>query len=198
MEPTPSAQPTSPDLEDTLDFINTLEHSRDGDTEHLPSSETAGAWFAAHVTVGTSQVGAVRPADMETLRAARAALREIADALVAERPPAADAVGLVNGLLSTPDVPRLVPGSSGLTVTLDHVADPLTDALAHLAAPLVDLVARGEVDRLRTCDNGDCRWVFYDRSRTGRRRWCDMATCGNRAKAARHRARQRGPADPTT
>jgi predicted RNA-binding Zn ribbon-like protein len=31
--------------------------------------------------------------------------------------------------------------------------------------------------------------VFFDSSPTGRRRWCDMATCGNRAKAARHRAR---------
>jgi len=37
--------------------------------------------------------------------------------------------------------------------------------------------------------------VFYDISRTGRRRWCDMATCGNRAKAARHRARARASTD---
>jgi predicted RNA-binding Zn ribbon-like protein len=198
MEPIPFAQPTSPDLEDTLDFINTLEHSRDGDTEHLPSPEVATAWLLAHGTLRPSEGRAVRPADLETLRAARSAFREIADALVAARPPGADAVGLVNGLLSTPDVPRLVADGSGLTVTLDHVADPLTDALVHLAAPLVDLVAHGEVHRLRACDNGDCRWVFYDSSRTGRRRWCDMATCGNRAKAARHRARQRGPADPTT
>jgi predicted RNA-binding Zn ribbon-like protein len=36
-----------------------------------------------------------------------------------------------------------------------------------------------------------CRWVFYDESRAGKRRWCDMASCGNRAKAARHRARQK-------
>jgi hypothetical protein len=31
--------------------------------------------------------------------------------------------------------------------------------------------------------------VFFDQSRSGRRIWCDMASCGNRAKAARHRAR---------
>ena len=47
----------------------------------------------------------------------------------------------------------------------------------------------GHPERIRICDNDRCRWVFYDTSRTGRRRWCDMATCGNRAKAARHRAR---------
>jgi predicted RNA-binding Zn ribbon-like protein len=31
--------------------------------------------------------------------------------------------------------------------------------------------------------------VFFDGTKNGRRRWCDMGTCGNRAKAARHRAR---------
>ena len=40
-------------------------------------------------------------------------------------------------------------------------------------------------------------WVFYDTSRTSRRRWCDMATCGNRAKAARHRATREGPPMPS-
>ena len=49
---------------------------------------------------------------------------------------------------------------------------------------------RRPTDRLRICANETCRWVFYDDSRTGRRKWCDMSTCGNRAKAARHRARQ--------
>ena len=51
---------------------------------------------------------------------------------------------------------------------------------------------RGDrAERLRVCANPECRWAFFDSSRTGRRRWCDMATCGNRAKAARHRARLR-------
>src|SRR3972149_3568374 len=30
--------------------------------------------------------------------------------------------------------------------------------------------------------------------RTGRRKWCDMTTCGNRAKAARHRERRKAAA----
>ncbi|HSW41707.1 MAG TPA: CGNR zinc finger domain-containing protein [Patescibacteria group bacterium] len=63
-----------------------------------------------------------------------------------------------------------------------------------VAEPLVALVARGEADRLRICANDGCRWVFHDTSPTGRRRWCSMASCGNRAKAARHRARKRAPA----
>ena len=42
---------------------------------------------------------------------------------------------------------------------------------------------------IRTCSDERCGWLFLDPS--GRRRWCEMASCGNRAKAARHRARQR-------
>ncbi|HEY8635673.1 MAG TPA: CGNR zinc finger domain-containing protein, partial [Candidatus Limnocylindrales bacterium] len=44
---------------------------------------------------------------------------------------------------------------------------------------------------IKICASPTCDWIFYDGSRTSRRRWCDMATCGNRAKAARHRARER-------
>ena len=70
-----------------------------------------------------------------------------------------------------------------------HVGDPIDDALARLSEALVTELTAGDPERIRICDNDTCRWVFYDTSRTGRRRWCDMATCGNRAKAARHRAK---------
>ena len=58
---------------------------------------------------------------------------------------------------------------------------------------LAESAARGLVDddpdRLRVCANDECRWVYYDTSKGGRRKWCDMAVCGNRAKARRHRER---------
>jgi predicted RNA-binding Zn ribbon-like protein len=66
-----------------------------------------------------------------------------------------------------------------------HVAD----ALACVASSIVAEIATGRPDRFRICANDTCRWAFYDESPTGRRRWCDMRTCGNRAKAARHRER---------
>ena len=47
----------------------------------------------------------------------------------------------------------------------------------------------GRPERLRVCANDRCRWAFFDSSPTGRRRWCDMRSCGNQAKAARYRAR---------
>ncbi|MGW5875991.1 CGNR zinc finger domain-containing protein [Nocardiopsis terrae] len=57
------------------------------------------------------------------------------------------------------------------------------------AANLLDLLERP--DRLRGCANPDCVLHFFDTSKNGTRRWCSMAGCGNRAKAARHHARER-------
>ena len=48
----------------------------------------------------------------------------------------------------------------------------------------IRLIGSGTHHRIRTCPS--CDWLFVDRSKNGSRRWCDMAVCGNRAKAAAH------------
>ncbi|MEV2210010.1 CGNR zinc finger domain-containing protein [Streptomyces sp. NPDC050997] len=45
---------------------------------------------------------------------------------------------------------------------------------------------RAAPDRIRGCAHEACILRFFDTSRNGTRRWCSMATCGNRAKASRH------------
>lgn len=55
-------------------------------------------------------------------------------------------------------------------------------ALALLAVEALFVLPK---DRLRACPR--CGWLFVDRSKGGRRRWCSMTVCGNREKARRHR-----------
>lgn len=62
------------------------------------------------------------------------------------------------------------------------------DVLGLSALSAVRLLATLPNARLRACE--DCDWLFLDLSRGGRRRWCDMAVCGNRAKARRQRDRR--------
>lgn len=57
------------------------------------------------------------------------------------------------------------------------------------ARSALSLMAAREVERLRICPN--CDWLFLDRSKNRSRTWCDMAVCGNRAKARLHYARKR-------
>jgi predicted RNA-binding Zn ribbon-like protein len=56
--------------------------------------------------------------------------------------------------------------------------------LAAVARSGAEIIAEGNHARLRVCANPGCDLFFYDDSRSHRRRWCSMATCGNRSKVA--------------
>lgn len=68
--------------------------------------------------------------------------------------------------------------------------EALRPAAADLLVPVLwsagDLMLRAGERRIRRCANDKCLWLFVDASKSGTRRWCDMAFCGNRAKAQRH------------
>jgi predicted RNA-binding Zn ribbon-like protein len=76
-------------------------------------------------------------------------------------------------------------GDAGLEI--DPVGQPGFGLL--LTQSALRLAASAELQRLRICPS--CHWLFIDRSRNASRRWCDMLTCGNRAKAERHQRRHR-------
>jgi predicted RNA-binding Zn ribbon-like protein len=187
-------------LEDTFDFLNTDDLENGFPIERLPTLGDALSWFVDRGVIhgeGADRLRAHAAADpiaaereLVRIRSVRSALLEVADAIVEHRPPQAGALDTVNRALHARQVIELVPSFDGcVAVDHRHVGDPIDDALARLCDPLVQELTGGDPERIRICANDTCRWVFFDTSRTGRRRWCDMATCGNRAKAARHRAR---------
>ena len=75
------------------------------------------------------------------------------------------------------------PGSN-----LDSILWPVSRAAA-------DLLSGEDIDYVRQCASEDCSWLFLDKTKNHRRRWCDMKSCGNRDKARRYYRRQKtGPA----
>jgi predicted RNA-binding Zn ribbon-like protein len=52
-----------------------------------------------------------------------------------------------------------------------------------------ELLTSPDRSKVRACAATDCGWLFLDTSRSHRRRWCTMRSCGNRAKARRFYAR---------
>ncbi|HET6954353.1 MAG TPA: CGNR zinc finger domain-containing protein [Acidimicrobiales bacterium] len=121
----------------------------------------------------------------EHLMAARSAIRSLL-----ERGDDADRRRL-NDVLAHARV-RVSVGDDGPERTVE-VDDPAWLPAALAAFDLVDLLT-GRRDRIRRCAHPACVLWFLDTSRNGTRRWCSMATCGNRLKAQRHydRARQQG------
>lgn len=67
----------------------------------------------------------------------------------------------------------------GMDSYLDSVLWPVARAAA-------DLLLSDELANLRMCASEDCAWLFLDKTKNKRRRWCDMRICGNRVKARRH------------
>lgn len=63
-----------------------------------------------------------------------------------------------------------------------------------LAAAVYDSLRDGTWRRLKVCRKHSCLFAFYDRTKNGSGAWCSMETCGNRVKAQRRRARERGVA----
>jgi predicted RNA-binding Zn ribbon-like protein len=196
------------DLEATLDFLNTNDTDNGFPVEKLPSLDVALAWFVnrgvihhegadrVRAKVTAEQVAADK--DLDRVHTVRDALREVAEAIAEKRAPRTAALQTVNRALHARQVIELIPAPDGVSVDHRHVGDPIDDALARLAEPLVTELTSGHPERIRVCASDTCQWVFYDASRTSRRRWCDMATCGNRAKAARHRARAKAESESDT
>lgn len=188
-------------LEDGLDFVNTLERERGRSADHLASIGAALEWLREHDLLhveahdelverfGNDEEAARRV--LARVHRVRSAMRELVDASVERRPPEGLALERINRILRTPYSYYLVPSRDGVSLDHRHDGDPVEGALARLAESIAREVSQGHPELLRICADDECRWVFNDTSPTGRRKWCDMTTCGNRAKAARHRERQR-------
>jgi predicted RNA-binding Zn ribbon-like protein len=67
---------------------------------------------------------------------------------------------------------------------------PVERIVARLLAEVFRADAEGRWDRLKACRNPGCCWVFYDASKNGMGRWCDMRVCGARHKMRRYRERK--------
>ena len=74
---------------------------------------------------------------------------------------------------------RLVWEWTDLRFHLDGLLWPIARAAA-------DLLTSDEIESVRLCAAKDCGWLFLDKTKNQRRRWCDMKVCGNRTKARRH------------
>ena len=200
--PLKPATRSSPDGADDLfaAFANTLEHGRSRDTERLPDVDALLGWLRhrglisdrgrAAETARLHRDPAEAARRLERFVHLRGLLHDMS-AEVAERghPTAAQLRDLNHILRHGLHYHELRLDPEATRYTFSQVGDRLDQARATIASSFAQFLADDVPGRLRVCANNSCRLIFIDRSPTGRRRWCDMRTCGNQAKVARHRAR---------
>ena len=101
-------------------------------------------------------------------------------------------LALLNGVLTDAMAHlRLTSAEVGFVWSWYDVEDCLSWPSGLIARSAADLLTSEKRDRVRECAGPGCAWLFLDMSRNCSRRWCDMADCGNRAKARRNYARRR-------
>lgn len=171
-----------------LDLVGTLNERRTDRVENLLAPADVGRWLHE------AGVLDVEPdVDDDTLPAA-VALREALFVLVEHL---LDAPGedLPSRALAVVNEAAARPGPI-LTLRPDHRVERTGSWRAGLTAVARDGLALAEPGEgvLKWCAEPTCTHPFLDRSRGHRRRWCEMAGCGDRAKAAAYRARRRAGA----
>lgn len=100
-----------------------------------------------------------------------------------EDPAAPDLVLFNVRLQETAAQMQIIPANGGYVLAC-RSSKPLERVACEVVRLAADFLLTGDLGRIRRC--GECGWLFYDKSRNASRRWCEMKSCGNRAKARRH------------
>jgi predicted RNA-binding Zn ribbon-like protein len=179
-----------------LDLVNTLRERWRRRVETLVVPEDLGRWLEqAGLPVTPGHV--LDEAVLDEARALREAIDACVRALLARAPFSGEAVAEIDAWLPHAGTrPRIALDPAGIPLLGERpAADSPRRALAAIALDAAHMIGRpGERARVRVCASETCSARFYDRSPAGRRRWCSMRSCGNEAKARRHRARSRSAA----
>jgi predicted RNA-binding Zn ribbon-like protein len=180
-----------------LDFVNTVADRFHPEKmeDRLQTVDQVRNWFAQARAAHSLSSELLAPVDAHTvtrLRAARAHLHVLFDAIASGKPIPAEALTWLDAALrkcssrrqlviERKEVRRV--WSSNATI-IDILLYPLLTAAA-------DLLTQAEAGSLRRCCDATCGWLFVDQSNARRRRWCVMADCGNRNKVKAHYQRQK-------
>jgi predicted RNA-binding Zn ribbon-like protein len=186
-----------------LDFANTVEdrlkdeqEDRLGDYSELVSwAEQAGV-IESGAAAALRAEAAERPAEAEATLSAAQTLREALFVLFSavakgQSPPDGSLAELNAALPSALSALRVEKAGGAFEWRWSLEERGLDGVLLPVIRDAAELLTSAELSRVRECESGTCAWLFLDGSRNQTRRWCDMSTCGNRAKARRHYQRRK-------
>lgn len=165
-------------------FINTRDI--EAGAERLTDGAALAEWLRDH---DIDPGGPPTAAELARALALREALRDLAAAHNQLPAETARAAAVLNDTATRARLRPLLDetGEARLVTIAGGLAGALGTIVAHVHAAVAD----GSWPRLKACENGHCRWAFYDASRNRAGRWCTMAVCGSRAKSRRAYDRER-------
>lgn len=179
-----------------LDFVNTVDNRpTDRRKELLETYPDLAAWSRQSGLLSSREEQALlkrarraRGEASRVLERARA-LRESLFLLFARD--ANEALDTLREALPAAYRRPVIRSGRGYDLAWEDDPNALDRMLGPVVRSAVDLLTSKDLDRVRACGADDCDWLFLDESRSRSRQWCNMAVCGNRAKARRFYQRKR-------
>jgi predicted RNA-binding Zn ribbon-like protein len=175
-----------------LDLVNTYRDRKTGGAELLREPADLDQWLLVATLVQSPTAASAR--QLDEAATLREAINGCIDAVLTNRGCVREDLDVLNRWAARWQPPHPLLEQEGFgPPSLLRIAppDPVAAALAELAADAATLLGTQERAMLRICASDTCGLRFVDRSPAGRRQWCSMRRCGNRAKARAHRARTR-------
>ena len=173
-----------------LDLLNTEARVQGQTFDFWTSNQDVLRWLAQN---GVAQTGKqTAPADL--LQRGRELRAVVRDLVTARKQGARVDIDALNHFLH-PHLTSLQlqrDGEGHLVMTRVARGDTTASLLGPVAEAAAELLAEGDFTLVRQCEHEDCVLWFYDRTKSHKRRWCSMALCGNRHKAAQFRKRGSG------
>jgi predicted RNA-binding Zn ribbon-like protein len=189
-----------------LDFLNSVATPVDTPVDWLEDGDGLLRWLEQAQLVPQEVLRSAReraiPGDIDRLAGQARALREWFRGFVRQHNghalQAADVTELepLNALLKRDErYSEIVIGSHGDSPMFTLAQQRRWQSSDALLLPIAEAMARLVCDEdfahVKACEGPTCTLLFADHTRGHARRWCSMALCGNRAKQAAHRARQK-------
>jgi len=183
-----------------LDFLNSIATPVDEPVDAIHDGEGLLDWLAQSGMVPADVLVAMRdaamPGELDRLAAQARSLREWFAGFVREHmgeslPAAAlDHLETLNRLLARDEAfERIVADGDALRVERTRRWGSPESLLMPIAEAMAALVTTEDFSHVKACEGPTCTLLFADHTRGHARRWCSMASCGNRAKQAAHRER---------
>jgi predicted RNA-binding Zn ribbon-like protein len=188
-----------------LDYANTAEwHASDHPEEHLNHYSDLVDWSSQVRILSLAEAhslleeAARRPAEAAAVLARAIAFREALYSIFVaaahrQAPNPADLITLNNTLVSLLPGSHLAPDGDRFAWQWAGSPQALDRMLWNVARSSIGLLTSNDLSRVGQCaDERGCGWLFMDLSRNHSRQWCDMGSCGNRAKARRYYRKAKG------
>ncbi len=167
-----------------IDFVNSQHWDGFGnEVEYL----TDPTWRAVFLRTLEVSAPVDQPFPIEFFENVRKSLRVAATQIAEAGNVSSGVLKRLNGTLGVQTCRRIQYASGSYQLMTIPINVSWNAVAADIVASFGECLQSGQLRRIKTCSNENCRWLFIDATKNNARRWCNDRLCSNRDRVNRFR-----------